>query len=109
LYEDDKKTKPVVIEVYGPASDQAVDYKRKMTRKVQHQIAKKGIKGIGQGDVEETEIDRLCALTAGCKGLVYKGEKITRETIRSVYSDPKMGWIRDQVAEKLGGWDDFLA
>ena len=110
LYADDAKTQPVIIEVYGPASNPAVDYRRKMTRKVQSEMAKRGSKGLANlGDLEEQELERLCALTAGVSGLIYKGETITKDTVRKVYADPKMGWIRDQLNEKLSGWEDFLA
>jgi len=109
LYADDDKTTPSIIEMYGPSSDQAVAHKRKLMRQVQSQIAKKGMKGIGQGDPEEQEIDRLCALTARVSGLTYKGESITRDTIRKVYADQKMGWIKDQLLERIGSWEDFLA
>ena len=110
LYADDAKSQPVTIEVYGPASNQAVDYRRKMSRKVQSEMAKRGNRGLSNlGDLEEQELERLCALTAGVSGLIYKGETITKDTVRKVYADPKMGWIRDQLNEKLSGWEDFLA
>lgn len=109
LYSDDEKTKPVVIEVYGPASNQAVDYRRKLMRETQANIGKKGMRGISIGDPEEREIERLCALTASVRNLSYNGEAISAGTIVKVYRDPKMGWVRDQVAEKLGSWEDFLA
>lgn len=108
LYADDKKTQKVAITVYGPSSDAAVAHKRKMVQQAQQKIAKKGIKGLASGDIEESDIDRLCALTADVENLVYEGEKITAKTIRKVYSDPKMGWIKEQVAEKVGSWEDFL-
>ena len=109
LYGDDAKTHPVVIEMCGPASDQFVEWRRKLTRQVQAEMAKKGLKGIASGDPDEQALDRLCALTASVSNLVYNGEKITASTIRKVYADPKMGWIRDQVREKIASWEDFLS
>lgn len=108
LYADDKKKQPTIIEMYGPASDQAVAYRRKLTRKMQGEMAKRGMKAMSSGDPEEQEVDRLTALTASVSGLVYEGQEITKDTIRKVYEDQRMGWIRDQVREKVGSWDDFL-
>lgn len=47
-------------------------------------------------------------LTADVANLTYQGELITAATIGRVYKDPKMGWLVDQVKERLGSWDDFL-
>lgn len=111
LYADPEKKKPVVIEVYGPASDQVVAYRRKMIRESQARIGKRGLKGFSKmapEEMEDLEVDRLVAFTASVQNMVYKGEEVTPETIEKVYRDPHMGWLVDQVRDKVGGWEDFL-
>lgn len=107
----DDLSKPVGINVYGPASNEAISYKRKAMKEAQGIIANKGIKGLAKRSTEETErkdVERLCAHTESVENLEYKGEKITSENIWKVYSDPKLGWIADQVREKLSDWESFL-
>jgi len=112
LYADDDRKKPMVIEVFGPASDEAVKQRRKATRNAQQLIAKRGVKGLASRspeDSEEDDIQRLIALTSSVKNLKYKGKVVDLNSIEDLYRDPKMGWIVDQVKEKLSGWEDFLA
>lgn len=112
LYTDGDKGKPVIITVHGPASDAAVKQRRKATNELHRLIAKKGKKGFGQRSAEESEEDevqRLVALTSSVSNLEYNGEEITPQNIDQVYSDPKMGWLVDQIKGKLLSWEDFLA
>jgi len=111
LYDDEKKTKPSTIELFSPASDQVIEYTHKIQRKVALKMGKRGLKGVTSSpeELEQMGIDRLCAFTANVNNLTYAGEKITTKTIDKVYSDPKMGWLCDQLNEKLGSWDDFLS
>lgn len=111
LYANDEKTDPVVIEVYGPASNEAVAYRRKATKEAHAMVARKGVKSVlkkTSEEIEEADIQRLLAMTAGVRNLHYKGEVLTPDNIHRVYRDEKMGWLTDQVRERLGGWDDFL-
>lgn len=111
LYTDGDATKPVIITVHGPASDAAVNQSRKATNRLHKLISKKGAKGFAKHTAEESEIyevERLVALTSSVSNLEYNGETITTKNIWQIYSDPKMGWLVDQVKEKLGGWEDFL-
>lgn len=110
LYDDDNKKKPVTIELYSPASDQAIDYTRKIQRKAMAKMQKSRNKSLSltPEEIEEQNIERLVAFTAGVSNLNYKGEKINPKNIKGLYEDPKMGWLCDQLSERLGSWDDFL-
>lgn len=108
LYADEGRTKPSMIVVYGPASPQAIELGKKLRRDIMQRMQKKGQRGVFSGDPESDEIDRLCALTADVQNVIYKGKPVKRETVREIYSDPKLGFIREQVREKLAGWEDFL-
>lgn len=107
-----KDGKPCTITVYGPASDRAIEYDRKNKKRIFDRIGKKGAKGLASMSAEEAEeyaLDRLSTLTAAVSGIEIGGKPVTPENIRSVYAEPKYGWLRQQVEEKLSGWDDFLA
>ena len=106
LYADDAKTQPVVIEMYGPSTDQFLQEKRRAARVFRNAAMKKG--KVDDIDPIEEEVKRLCNLTASVSGLTYKGEIISRDTVVKVYRDPKMGWLKEQVAERIAGWDSFL-
>lgn len=111
LYSDKEKTKPTTIEVFGPASDEAVAQRRKISRDARQMVAKNGAKAIAkrsQEEIEDAEIDHLVAMTSCVKNLEYNGKAISRENINIVYRDPKMGWLVDQVKEKISGWENFL-
>ena len=108
LYEDGK---PTTIELFSPASDPAIAFNRKVQRKLSSRLAKRGIKSlkITPEETEQQNVERLCAYTASVNNLVYNGEIVTLDTIESVYENPKMGWLCDQLTERLASWDDFLA
>ena len=110
LYDDDKKTKPVTIELLSPASNEAIAYGHKVQKKVIAKMGKRGAKSLKMTpqEIDQQNIDRLCAFTASVNNLTYNGKKMTVDSIADVYSDPKMGWLCDQLNERLGSWDDFL-
>ena len=110
LYDDDGN--PSTIELLSPASDQAIEYGRKLTRKINMKVAKRGLKAMMRSTPEEAEqqnVERLCAYTASVNNLIYNGEKVTLEAIDKIYENPKMSWLCDQLTERLASWDDFLA
>lgn len=107
----DDLDRPVTIDIYSPSSNEVIAYDRKVRKEIQGLVARRGLKAIAKRSAEETEkreIERLCAHTASVNNLVYKGELLTRETIYKLYSDPKMGWLTDQVRNRIGDWEDFL-
>ena len=108
LYEDGE---PSTIELLSPASDQAITFNRKVQRKLNARLAKRGIKSlkIEPEELEAQNVERLCAYTFGVNNLIYEGEPVTVDNIKAVYENPKMGWLCDQLSERLASWDDFLA
>ena len=107
LFENDK---PTTIELRSPASDEVIKYGHELQRKISMKMGKRGLKSltISPEESDKRAIERLCAFTASVNNLVYDGESITCDTIEKVYADPKMGWVCDQLNERLGSWDDFL-
>ena len=110
LYSDGAIDKPLTIELYSPASDEAIDYKRKVQRKTMVKLKKSRTNSIDMTpeEIEEQGVERLVAFTAGVHNIELDGKKIGKSNISEVYSDPRFGWINDQLNEKLGSWDDFL-
>ena len=110
LYTDGDKKKPVVIEMFGPASDEAVAHRRKVMREATKRMGqgKRGAK-MSAEEIEQHNVDRLVALTASVINLTNNGEKVTTDNVRAVYENPRYGWVVEQVGERLGSWEDFLA
>lgn len=112
LYADEEKKMPIIVEVYGPASNQAVEFKRKLSSEASIAFAKGGAKGLRKltngNDIAEREIERLVSMTASVKNMFYHGEPVTTHNIEKIYRDPKYGWLTEQVNEKIGSWESFL-
>jgi hypothetical protein len=111
LYSDKERTKPVVITVYGPGSEQATKFERKYQKKLSQVMSSRGMKGVFKippEEQEQTNLDRLVALTHSVENMEYNGQPVTVENIREIYENPKLGWIRTQVAKKTGSWDEYL-
>lgn len=108
LYEDGE---PTTIELFSPASDQAIAFNRMVQRKVNNRMAKRGIKALTMTpeETEQRNIERLCAYTASVNNLIYGGDYVTVDTVQKLYENPKMGWLTEQLSERLASWDDFLA
>lgn len=111
LYSGDDKNKPMLITLYSPASDNVIEYKRKVQRKAMAKMKKSrsGNIELTPEEIEEQTVDRLVAFTASVENIELNGNNITPANVRDVYSDPRFGWINDQLTDKLGSWDDFLA
>lgn len=112
LYSDDARKKPCTITVFGPSSDQAVAVQREATKWASQRMGKNGLKGLVNVPAEELEeraVQRLAKLTAAVDGIEYEGKKVTPETVEQLYHDKRLGWLREQVMEKVGSWEDFLA
>ena len=111
LYSDEEKKNPVTITVYGPGSEESTRFERKYQKQLSQVMASKGIKGIYKippENQEQTNLDRLVAMTKSVENMEYNGQPVTIENIRELYSNPKLGWIRTQVAKKTGSWDEYL-
>ena len=109
IYDDDGN--PSTIELFSPASDQAITFNRKVQRKLNARLAKRGIKSlkIEPEELEAQNVERLCAYTAAVNHLISGSELVTLDSIKKIYENPKMGWLCDQLTERLASWDDFLA
>lgn len=111
LYADDARTIAVTISVYSPASNAAIELKRAAAKRMAERMGRRGMKAlsaISPEELEASELDRLCAMTADITGMEINGVPVTKEHYRELYSNPRLGWVREQVVEKIGSWEDFL-
>ena len=110
LYSDGDINKPLTIELYSPASDEAQDFKRKVQRKTMVKLKKSRTNSIDMSpeEMDEQAVERLVAFTASVNNIELNDKKVTKANVGEVYADPRFGWINDQLTEKLGSWDDFL-
>ncbi len=110
LYDDGK---PVGIELYGPGSAQSGQTESRQSartiKRVQENDNKLPIVPIEQRRAESSE--DLADLTVGFRNLELEGEDGTpltgRELAIAVYSDPTLGWIKEQALKFVGDWGKF--
>jgi len=111
LYSDAEKTQPVTVELYGPGSDQyAAVEKRISDRNIERML--KGKKK-AQISAESAKADRLEKLIGCTKAFspnfryTPAGDAQGDAFHRAVYSDPRIGFIADQVLAHIGDWANF--
>lgn len=57
---------------------------------------------------DEDIVDFLCAITKRFNGLVFEGVEGERETVRAVYNEPLLGFIRDDMVADTKSWENFM-
>lgn len=107
----DADKKPISITVYGPGS---LEYGRAASKRQNAAITRLKRKGKLDQTADEKLADEaafLTAITVSFNGFGYPpaGDATGAELFRAVYSDPKLGFIKDQVAEFAGDWENFSA
>lgn len=97
--------KPVGIELYGTASKQ---YRNAITA-MQNRQLRRGKQKASAELLKEESISLLVACSARGINLEYDGKPLDNEdAFRSLYSDPRFSWVKEQVDEALGDVSRFL-
>lgn len=105
LWEDKEQTKPVGINLYGPASKQY----RNAISALQNRQLRRGKKNVNAETLREESIGLLVSCSDSGVNLEYNGGKLdSPETFRDFYSDPKFAWAKEQVDNALGDPANFL-
>ena len=112
LYDDGK---PVGIDLYGPGSPQYGQTEERQSartiKRMQDNDNKISLVPIETRRNESSE--DLADLTAGFCHIEHESEDGTPLTGRAlaiaVYSDPTLGWIKEQVVKFVGDWGKFTA
>lgn len=100
----DENNDPVTATMFSPGSKiwhvANATKRRKTMRKVRENGGK--LEAVAD-DIEET-IDFLCAITKRFNGLEIPGEA---DQVRAIYSNPQLGYVRDQMEAAAGNWENF--
>ncbi len=106
--------KPVGIDLFGPGSEEAQRVEARQTeramKRMQDNDNKFSMPPVETARAEATE--DLVAITSGFRNIERDGEDGQPLTgvdlYRAVYSDPKLGWIKDQVEKMKRDWGKFM-
>ena len=106
MYADDKKTKAIAVNLYGPGSKQ---YAKAQAAQQNRMIDKLKRKGKTEQSAEQKAIETsefLSDCTASFENLEY--DALTGDALaKAVYADQSIGFIADQVAKHIGDWSNF--
>lgn len=103
----------VGIDLYGPGSDEFAQIEERQSaraiKRMQENENKISLAPLDQRRAEAAE--DLAALTAGFHHIEYDGadsKALTgTELFKAVYSDPTLGWIKEQALKHVGDWGRF--
>ncbi len=106
--------KPVGIDVFGPGSEEAQRVEARQTeramKRMQDNDNKFSMPPVETARAEATE--DLVALTAGFRNIDHNGEDGQPlsgvDLYRAVYSDPELGWIKEQFDRFKRDWGKFM-
>ena len=101
-----QERKPVTVTVYGPGSSEYAKAQAKRTSKALALLRKKGDATRSPDEATADQAEFLSAITARFDNLSYR-QMTGAEMARGIYSDRKLGFIADQVAEFVGEWENF--
>lgn len=110
LYGADGKTR-LTITVYGPGSRPYVDAASKRQNRQIDRLRRKGKIDQTSDEKLAEEAKFLAAITVSFNGFNYPPLPTAtgHDLFIAVYSDPKLGFIKDQVAEYAGDWENFTS
>ncbi|MDR2325496.1 MAG: hypothetical protein LBE51_08875 [Acidovorax sp.] len=103
-----KDKKPVLVELYGPGSDQYRQAQHTAKQRVMR-LAKTDRKALEARSADELKADAaelLVSITARFDGLDTKGRALPG-VLRELYADPKVGYITEQIDAFCAAWANF--
>lgn len=112
LYNGDGADKEQLsITVYGPGSRPYVDAMSKRENRLIDRVRRKGRAELSADDKIAEEAKFLASITVTFNGFNYppKPDATGYDLFVAVYSDPKLGFIKDQVAAAAGDWERFTS
>lgn len=107
MYSNGDKSKPMVVNLFGPASKQFAKAKAAQSNKIVDRMKRKGksSQSADQNIAETAEF--LSGCTESWENVEYQGITETNALSHAIYSDPEIGFIADQVSKELNEWGNF--
>lgn len=109
LYDDGK---PVGIDLFGPGSPEYGQIEERQSARTIKRMAENDNK-LAHVPIAERRVEAaqdLAALTAGFRLIEHDGPDgpLSGQALYlAVYSDPALGWIKEQVVKFVGDWGKF--
>lgn len=105
----DDDGKPVTATVFGPGTKiWQVAHAAMQRKSIKRTREAKGKWEASVDNSEEDTIEFLCEITKRFNNLEFPDVQGDKETVRAVYSEPKLGFIRDHMVEDSKSWENFM-
>lgn len=104
----DEAGKPVTATVFGPGTKiwQVADA-NKRRKAVKRTREANGKFEAAFDNEDEDVIEFLCTITKRFNNLEYPDVQGDKDTVRAVYSEPLLGFIRDHMEADTKSWENF--
>lgn len=102
---------PIVVTLAGPEHPNRKKIAYAAQRRLRKVLQQTGKLQLADPEEEEgEEVDMLVSCTLGWKGISVGGKPLafSVEAARSLYTDPKRRWLRDQVKAALNEREHFI-
>lgn len=106
MYADDKKAKPIAVNLYGPGSKQHAKAQAAQENRMIDKLKRKGKTEQTAEQKAAEKADLLADCTASFENMEYEG-LAGADLAKAVYADISIGFIADQVARHIGDWSNF--
>ena len=106
LYNDEAKTQPVAVNLYGPGSKEYAKAKAAQNNRLVNKMKTKGKTNQSPEEIATESAEFLAACTQSWENMEY-GDAQGDALSAAIYSDRSLGFIADQVAAHLGSWSNF--
>jgi len=113
FYEQDGRQLPTTAKLYGPGSKPYKQAQAKVSNRIGEKFQRKGKFSQSAEEREADQVELLVACTISIVGLEFDGpfEHLASLTgpdlFRAIYSEPGLGFIKDQVQAHIGDWANF--
>lgn len=105
----DENNNPVTATVFGPGTKIWQVANATMQRKsIKRTREANGKWEASVDNSDEDKIEFLCAITKRFNNLEYPDVQGDRETVRAVFGDPLLGFIRDHLEADTKNWENFM-
>lgn len=107
MYADEEKTKPMMVNLFGPASKQFAKAKAAQNNKIVDRLKRKGkVEQSAEQNTAETA-EFLAACTESWENVEHGSITEPFAISMAIYSDSEIGFIADQVSKELNEWSNF--